>query len=311
MKNKEKILIIGSGSIALKHYDILKKNYIIFFLTNNENLKKKIDISRIYNDWNKAKKNSYLFAIIANNTDKHIRTLNNCLKENINVYCEKPISHRKFNYKSLRKKIFKKKILFFCGYHLRQNQKIKYLKKIIQNNTITFQLKVGHDILKWRNHKPRKNSYYIDTKKGGGCLNELIHEINLIQFLFGKIEKIQTFNKRTKRFNFKCEEFSTSIIRTQKKQIGTLYQDIFSPVFFRSLTILCKGKLFEYDFVQDKLKMNDKEIKFQNKNLQIDLIKNNLDFFIKLIKKRRFTLQYFDESIQDMLIVQKMYDKKI
>jgi len=311
MKNKTKILIVGSGSIALKHYNILKKNYDIFFLTNNKKLKKKISISRIYNDWERVKENSYLFAIIANNTDKHIEAINNCVKANINVYCEKPIFHKKFNYKSLRKKIFKKKIFFICGYHLRQNQKIKYLKKIIQNNSITFQIKVGHDILKWRKHKPRKNSYYINTKKGGGCLNELIHEINLIQFLFGKIKKIKTFNKKTKRFNFKCEEFSTSIIYTQKKQIGTLYQDIFSPIFFRSLTILCKNRLFEYDFVQDRLKVNNKEIKFQNKNLQIDLIKNNLDFFIKLIKKRRFTLQYFDESVQDMLIVQKMYEQKI
>ena len=155
------------------------------------------------------------------------------------------------------------------------------------------------------------SSYYINTKKGGGCLNELVHEINLIQFLFGKIEKIETFNKKTKRFNFKCEEFSTSIIQTKKKQIGTLYQDIFSPIFFRSLTILCKNKLFEYDFVKDQLRLNKRVIKLKSKTHQLDLLKNNLDFFVRMIKKRKFTLQYFDESVQDMLIVQKMYDQKI
>ena len=311
MKNKENILIIGSGSIALKHFNILKKKFNVFFFTRNKSLKKKINLNRIYYNWNKATENDYLFAVIANNTHKHVEAINNCVKKEINIYCEKPISHKIFNYKGLRNKLFNKKIYFICGYHLRQNQKIKYLKKQIQNNSITFQFKVGHDILKWRKQRPRINSYYTNTKKGGGCLNELVHEINLIQFLFGKIEKIETFNKKTKRFNFKCEEFSTSIIRTKKKQIGTLYQDIFSPIFFRNLTILCKNKLFEYDFVKNKLKLNNREIKLKSENLQVDLIKDNLDFFIKLIKKRKFTLQYFDESVQDMLIVQKVYDKKI
>jgi len=311
MKNKKKILIIGSGSIALKHYNILKKSYDVFFFTKNKTLKKKININKIYDDWNEATESNYLFAVIANSTDKHIKSINNCIKKGINIYCEKPIFHKNFNYKILRNQISNKKIFFICGYHLRQNKKIKYIKKQIKNDSLTFQLKVGHDILKWRNQKPRVNSYYIYTKKGGGCLNELVHEINLIQFLFGKIEKIETFNKRTRRFNFKCEEFSTSILRTQKKQIGTLYQDIFSPIFFRSLTILCKNKLYEYDFVKDQLKLNSNEIKFKDKSLQVDLIKDNLDFFVKLIKKRKFTLQYFDESIQDMLVVQKMYDKKI
>ncbi len=311
MINKDKILIIGSGSIALKHYHILKRNYDIYFLTKNKMLKGKIKNNKIFNTWNKIPKISFLFAIIANNTNEHLNSINWCIKKNINIYCEKPIYHKQFNYKNIRNKILKNKIFFTCGYHLRQNKKIKYLKKKIGNNSESFQFKVGHDILQWRNSPPRKQSYYIDTKKGGGCLNELVHEVNLIQYLFGRIENIKTFNKRTSRFNFKCEEFSTSIIRTKKKQIGTLYQDIFSPIFFRKLIILSQNKLFEYDFVKDLLKINNKKIKFKSNDRQMNLLKLNLNSFAMSIKEKKFTIKYFDESIQDMLILQKMYDEKI
>ena len=43
----------------------------------------------------------------------------------------------------------------------------------------------------------------------------------------------------------------------------------------------------------------------------MNLLKLNLNSFAMSIKEKKFTIKYFDESIQDMLILQKMYDEKI
>lgn len=312
MKNnkKDKILIIGSGSIALKHFEILNKSFDVYFLSKNSNVKNIINKKKIYKSRTEIRNSKFIFAIIANQTYDHLNAINWCVKKKINIYCEKPIYHKKFNFKNLRNIIIKNKIFFICGYQLRMDDKINYIKEILKKNKPeSFQFQVGHNILNWRKKPTRVHSYYIDTKKGGGCINELVHEINLIQYLFGKIVKIKSYNKFTSRFNFKCEEFATSVIETEKHQIGTLYQDIFSPILFRKLLIVCKKKLIEYDMAQNNLIINKKKINLKTSNNQTKLIKSKLMFFKNLIKKNKFTIKHYDESVQDLIVIQKMHEK--
>ena len=72
--------------------------------------------------------------------------------------------------------------------------------------------------------KIRKNSYFISNEKGGGVIFELIHEINLLNHLFGNIKKIKTIKKN---YNIKnAEDIALSAFMTNKGNIGTLIQDM-------------------------------------------------------------------------------------
>ena len=49
--------------------------------------------------------NDFEFAIIANKTSDHLKVLKILVDERIHIYCEKPIFHKKFNFKKLRENI--------------------------------------------------------------------------------------------------------------------------------------------------------------------------------------------------------------
>jgi predicted dehydrogenase len=310
-----KVLILGSGSIAKKHRTIMNELGYEIFLYSEQNRYKKFSNKKLIKYITTKKEllktvkiKSFSFAIIANETYKHLRSINFCIDNNINMFCEKPINSYKFDYLKIRQKLQKKKLFFMCNYQLQNLDCIHKIKQILKKEkVVSFNMSVGHTVSKWRKDKIRNQSYFVNKKKGGGVIFELIHEINLLKFIFGDFIKINTYSEKiNKKFN--CEDVAVSIIKTQKKVIGSLYQDMVSPVFFRKLSIVCLKNYYEIDLINNMIINNkSKKIKFK-KNSQLNLIKKNLNKFINLTKKK-FTLKFFDESIEDFKITLRMHNE--
>ena len=306
MKN---VLIIGTGSIAQKHIKILLNlGYSIFvYSKNNKNFFKKE--TKVIKITNLKKLTNFDFAIVANKTSEHLQILKTLINNKIHIYCEKPIFHKKFNYNHLRNKIKKNKIIFHNGYQLQNDDKNNYLKKKLKKLKIkSFQVSIGHDFTKWRKSKVLKNSYYSNYKRGGGVIFELVHEVNLINLLFGKIKKIMTIKSNSKEY--KCEDAAVSIVSTEKNIIGTLYQDMFSNILFRNIKIVTDKTLFVIDLVKNQIIENKKIKRFKNTNKQMDLLKKNIIFFKRRINAKDYSLKYYDDSTFDLDICLRMHNEK-
>ena len=304
MKN---VLVFGSGSIARKHIEnllVLKFNVFVYSKSGNDFIKsKKINFIKNLNNL----PNIY-FAIIANKTNDHLHAIKFLIKKKINIYCEKPIYFKKFEFKKIKRLIIKNKINFFMGYQLLNDTKVEYIKKKLKKyKAKSFQVSVGHNFEKWRKNGVRKDSYFSRKSMGGGVIFELIHEISLISYLFGKISKIKTIKSNAARF--RCEDVAVSILQTHKKLIGTLYQDMFSNTFFRHVTIVTKNKLFKIDFKNNKVIENQKEINFKNINNQKSLLMKNIFKFLQQIKKKNISTLSYDKAINDLNICLKMHEK--
>ena len=305
----KKVLVIGTGSIAQKHIDILNSlNYSVYVYseTNEKFFKKNSKITRLVN---LAKLNNFEFTILANKTKNHLRILKILIKQKMHIYCEKPIYYKKFNYQYIRNLIKKNKIVFHNGYQLRNDTKIKYIQKKLKNLKIkSFQVSVGHDFNQWRKASIHKKSYFSDTKKGGGVIFELIHEINLINLLFGKIKKISTIKSNSE--NFKCEDIAVSIIETKNKILGSLYQDMLSNVLFRYIKIVTNKFFFKIDIANNLIIKDNKIKKFDNKNNQVDLLRKNILLFKNRINKKDYSLDDYNTALFDLDICIKMHNSK-
>ena len=193
MKN---VLVIGTGSIAQRHIINLKKiGYKVSIFSESGNKINKITNIKYVENLKNLK--IFDFVVIANATNKHLKYLKILIKSKKHVYCEKPIYFKKFNISQIRKDIIKNNVLIFIGYQLMVHEKIKFLQKKLKNEKInSFIFFLGHDFRKWRKGSSFKNNYFLNDKKGGGVIFELIHEINLIQNLIGKISFIKTLRKK-------------------------------------------------------------------------------------------------------------------
>lgn len=312
------ILITGSGSIANKHIHILLElNYKILILIKSNTEKKRFlkshdDKIKFIKNLDDIDANKIFFAIIASSTYKHKREIELCLKKKINIFCEKPISNNLQSLKKIRKKIIDNKNFFFVNYQLKQHTLVKKLKMLIRGKKIYhIEARVGHNLKYWRSNKIRNSSYYVNSKKGGGVIFELIHEINLIKYIFGHITKIKTIKNS---FALKkTEDHALSIFKTIKNIPGTLIQDMLSERKERYFKVLTTKNTITLDFIQNKIfilnNKSSKTIKNKYKDDQLNLIRKNIKYYIEWIKRGEFNISLFDEAVKDLKICKKMHEK--
>jgi predicted dehydrogenase len=187
------------------------------------------------------------------------------------------------------------------------------IKKIKGEKINYIEVRVGHNLKYWRKKRIRKDSYFIDSKKGGGAIFELVHEINLINNIFGKIIKIKTITKNILNNYDKCEDQAISIFETNKRISGTLVQDMVSNNKVRYIKIFMDKSLVKLDFIKNRISViEDKKINIvKNKlqDLQKNLIMKNVESFIEIINRKKFSIKFFDEAVYDLKICKKMHEK--
>ncbi len=138
-KNKiNKILIVGYGNIALRHYRIINSllpNAKIKFLRSNPKkiLNKKNQIASFV----EVKKFLPDLAVLANPSSKHIEISFKLLKIKIKYFfIEKPISNKFLNAKKFLKHCQKNNINVFVGYNLKYCKSLTKIKTLIDNKYI-------------------------------------------------------------------------------------------------------------------------------------------------------------------------------
>ena len=204
------VLVSGYGSIGRRHVDILsglvkKKNITI--LTNQ-----KISNFRTINTLKALNEVNPYYIVICNPTSDHLNKIKfiekNC--KNKFVLVEKPLF-------SKPDKINVKKNKYFVGYNLRFNPIINFLKKKIKSKKIwSVNIFCGSYLPNWRNNIDYRKSSSAQKHLGGGVLLDLSHELDYVQWLFGKIKIEYCKSKKLSNLNIKTDDFLNLTGKTKK-----------------------------------------------------------------------------------------------
>lgn len=294
---KKKVLIIGYGSIGERHATILSKlrsiSQILIF-TKRTNIKfkftKKIEKIISFNP-------DYIF--VCSETAhhfNHIKMIDKNFKNKI-VLVEKPLFHKyvKINFKNNK---------YFVGYNLRFHPVLKFIKEIIKKKKIfSINVNCSSYLPDWRPKRNYKKIYSSVKKRGGGVLLDLSHELDYLQWLVGKITKIESA-KIVKISKLKINVEDSAVITGKANSTHfSINMNFFSRSKERSVVLDSDKFSIKGDLLNNKVQIfNDKKKtnfnftnkKFstylhQNKNLLQKNFKNFCTFteglkIIKLIK---------------------------
>ena len=204
------ILISGYGSIGRRHASILSK------LVNKKNItiltNQKLSNFRTIKTLQSLNKINPHYIVICNPTSDHINKIKfieeNC--RNKLVLVEKPLF-------SKVDKININKNKYFVGYNLRFNAIINFLKKKIKSKKIwNVNVFNGSYLPKWRSNIDYRKSSSAKKNLGGGVLLDLSHEIDYVQWLFGKIKIEHCKSKKLSNLNIETDDFLNLIGKTKK-----------------------------------------------------------------------------------------------
>lgn len=313
---KKNILIIGTGSIALRHLknilSIVPKSKIFLFSHDN---KRAINISKKLKTKVFAIKNFYKIffshVIIATSTIKHNKYLRLFFEKRANIYCEKPLPNDEdlvfLNKKKIRKKLENKVKI---GYQLRFNPIIKYLVKELKKkeNKKIYLIKFlcGQNLKDWRKDGNFSKLYSAGSSKYGSVYWELSHEIDLLNYLVGKPDSLFCSNINSKTFNMNVHDISNTIFNYGKKGLScSISLEMLSPILYRKLIVVTKSNYFEADLINNFIIKKNKKNAFKKK---FHISRNHIfiEFMKKFLQNKKYSDSFPFSRLKDALIVTKI-----
>lgn len=318
-------MVIGYGSIGRRHTNNLIKLDCIGKITVYtkikqclENLDRKekiifvdsLDFLQMHSpDFTKVD-----FAIIANETYKHVNSAILLAENGINLFIEKPLSHSLEKVNFLKEIAQKNEIKIFVGYNLRLLGAIKYIKeqlsKGIIGNLYFAKIEAGQYLPSWRKNIDYRESYSASVQKGGGVALDLSHEVDYMRYLFGPPNSWKIVKAKVSGLEIDSDDIFEGIYKYQNNFVCNVHMDYLEKDIKREMRIVGSEGTLICDFIRKIIqikKNNAHELIINDRNL-FDINKTYVDEiiqFIEAVKKNKEPNVTLDDGIEVLRLLEE------
>lgn len=193
--------------------------------------------------------------IVATPTDTHVAVAMRAARARKAVFLEKPIAADRTGVAALVKA--SRGLVVEVGCQLRAHPALQLLARELARGRggrlLAFRGCVGQRLDEWRPGTDYRRSYSADARRGGGALLDLIHEIDLVCWLCGPVERVAARLSKLSDLDMRAEDLANLLLECRGGAAGALQLDMLSPVYRRSLELVCERAVYEWDYVRGVL----------------------------------------------------------
>jgi len=293
------VLIIGLGSIALKHIHALKlcvPNVRIYALRSGKGIKNENGVKNIYSY--QEIDCSFDFVIVSNPTSMHFSTLKEVVKLNCPLFIEKPAIDNLEHGNILDELFTQKGIVSYVGFNLRFLPCLKYLKTNIEKGMRINEVNVycGSYLPDWRPGIDFRENYSANKEMGGGVHLDLIHELDYIYWFFGKPSKIGKSLRSSSSLAVTSVDYANYCLSYDQFSVNVIL-NYYRRDAKRSCEIILDGDTWYADLLKNRVSsFKQGELFYQDFN-NADLYTKQMDYFITSVVNKRESINTFQDSM--------------
>lgn len=232
-----KILMIGLGSIGQRHLRNLSSylgdqaEFLAYRVrglqrTFSDNMQIRQGVSleeeysiRRFSDLEDALAYKPDIAYVTNITSQHINCARKAVQAGADVFLEKPISHDMDGVRELLKETEESGRIVFVGFQNRYHPCLQRLKEVVESKElgpiISVQSEIGERLTTMHNYENYAETYMARKDQGGGVImNQQIHELDYLQWIFGMPKCVTAFSGTNSRLNLSVEDYCDAIFWT-------------------------------------------------------------------------------------------------
>ena len=285
-----KALIIGLGSIALKHIKALQELYpsvVIYALRRKAELSKGIKgVIEIF-DINEIDIDPIDFILISNPTSVHYDTIQKVIRYKKPLFIEKPLFDAlSKEAKELITEVEKQEITTYVACNLRFLESIAKTKELLVGRRVNeVNVYCGSYLPDWRPNVDFRKVYSANKEMGGGVHIDLIHELDYVYWLFGAPIHTQSFFSNKSSLNITAYDYANYLWEYDDFSVSVVL-NYYRRDSKRTLEILTDEGTYLVDLLRNNISYND-EIVFQSSQLSLQTYTAQMQFFVEEILNKQ------------------------
>lgn len=299
-----KILIIGLGSIAKKHVNVLRKlvsEASIFALRSSKSGNNVEGVQNIYS-WSNVP-DSIDFIIISNPTSIHAETILKCLDFEVPLFIEKPVLASLRRSEEIISKARSKGIMSYVACNLRFHPAIQLLKEeVMRKLPIEFNSYCGSYLPDWRANTDYRDVYSAHKKLGGGVHLDLIHEIDYCKYLLGSPNNHFSYLKKKSSLDIDSIDIAHYMFEYDKTS-AFITLNYYRRDSKREIECIWEDKTWIIDLLKNSIKNGDGEIIYSEHLDEMYTYTSQMKYFIEHLENKKMPQNNIEEGVDTLKIV--------
>ena len=260
-----KILIVGIGSIGRRHIENFSKyfDFIDIAEINDERIaqaKENYQINKSFNDYRDAINNEKYDAIaITTPPHIHLEIAEKAIKNNINLFIEKPLGVSSQGWDKIKNELNKKKLKGFVAYCHRFIPYTLRLKEIIDSNLLGKPLHAnirwGSYLPDWHPYEDYRSFYMAKKDQGGGALLDESHGIDLLRYILGEPKKVAAMLGNVSDLEISSDDTAFLTFELESGLLAHINFDLVSRAPRISCEIICANGTVIWDRMENEIKI--------------------------------------------------------
>ena len=285
-----KVLIIGLGSIALKHIKALQELYpsvVIYALRRKGEPSKGIKgVVEVF-DIDEITMDTLSFILISNPTAVHYQTIKEVIAYKKPLFIEKPLfGALSKEAKELITEVEKQEIPTYVACNLRYLECIAKTKELLANKRVNeVNVYCGSYLPDWRPNVDFRKVYSANKEMGGGVHIDLIHELDYVYWLFGTPIHTQSFFSNKSSLNITAYDYANYLWEYDGFSVSVVL-NYYRRDSKRTLEILTDEGTYLVDLLKNNISYND-ELVFQSRQVSSETYTAQMQFFVEKILNKQ------------------------
>jgi len=250
------VLVVGTGSIGSRHVANLLSlgaNVLTYSYRRAARSEPWRERVRPFDDLEAAFTAAPDAVVIANRTDQHIDTALRGARASRALFIEKPLSHSLRGVDELRHETERRALVVESGFMLRLHPNLLWLKSFLDAGELGelfyCRAAVGQYLPDWRPSQDYRESYSASAICGG-VVFDLVHEFDLVAWLFGAIDAVQAMTARAACLEIESEAIAQIGLRTAAAVLVQVHLDYVRPLYARTLEVVGSRGVVSWDYVE-------------------------------------------------------------
>lgn len=257
-----KLLVVGTGSIGKRHIknllDLGSEVLSFSYQSNAQELDPRVTrVSQL----DVFLKSDIDAVVIANRTDQHIDVALQAARAGKHLFLEKPMGASMAGVNELVATVQQNGLVVEAGFMLHSHPNLLWIREQLAQGLLGeiwhMRAAVGQWLPDWRPGTDHRQGYGAFKALGGGVTFDLIHELDLVQWLLGPVADVTAMMRTVSVLEIETEAVAQINLQLASGVLAQVHLDYLRPGYGREMEIVGRQGVLRWDYVQGVVTLED------------------------------------------------------